>query len=130
MQACSSNRQKQAVAHPDSPSGEMGFWNIVEVGVVRKWSASKPLDEDVGSNGSCSCPGDPSPPLSGFAELFVGCVCVFVCVCLCVCVCVRSKLGSPSEYAGLENNLPRTQSRIRDGRLRQYVPVRKASPNC
>lgn len=57
----------------------MGFWNIVEVGVVRKWSASKPLDEDVGSSGSCSCPGDPSPPLSGFADLCVRCVCVCVC---------------------------------------------------
>ena len=54
---------------PDSPSGEMVFWNIVEVGVVRKWSASKPLDDDVGSNGSCNCPGDPSPLPSGFADL-------------------------------------------------------------
>ena len=40
------------------------------MGVVRKWSARSPLEDDVGSKGSCICPGDPSllPP-PGFADL-------------------------------------------------------------
>jgi hypothetical protein len=48
---------------PPWPSGEIGFWKSVEVGVVRKVSASRELDDDVGSNGIWIVPGDPSSPL-------------------------------------------------------------------
>ena len=36
---------------------------------MRKLSARRPLEEEVGSNGICNCPGDPSPPESGFPDL-------------------------------------------------------------
>ena len=48
---------------PPWPNGEMGFWKSVEVGVVKKVSASMEFDADVGSSGIWSVPGDPSSPL-------------------------------------------------------------------